>query len=256
MSNLLEDVHAFFAGGKKTSIFWHRVLGIQIMDENNAVRGWNLQNTRIVPNPGDVLVVDSQLILFTYYNTEDSEWMNHQANKPTWAEHVSMCKQNPEQSGLGWKIQASSDKTAGFSRRGRGSTRKSREELTVITCHHIMFIYTIIYCLSYLIIISKNIYPSHTPPCSLTIRPSYSCNCRNCRHLLRCQTLWVWLPAMKTMVALGAEAKATRKSFPTKTRGFPLMCFGGGFQKIQKKKTTKTNKHVGKKHNWHKTFRT
>ena len=87
------DFHPFFAGGKKTSIFWHRVSVIQIMDENSpkrlgvnlqknsAVRGWNLQNTRIVPNPGDVLVVDSQLILFTYYNTEDSEWMNHQINQ-------------------------------------------------------------------------------------------------------------------------------------------------------------------------------
>ena len=43
------------------------------LQKNNAVRGWNLQNTRIVPNRGDVLVVDSQLILFTYYNTQDAE---------------------------------------------------------------------------------------------------------------------------------------------------------------------------------------
>lgn len=84
MSNLLEDVHPFFWGRKKNLHFLAEVLGIQIMDENppkgwlnlqknNAVRGWNLQNTRIVPNPGDVLVVDSQLILFTYYNTQDAE---------------------------------------------------------------------------------------------------------------------------------------------------------------------------------------
>jgi len=41
MSNLLEDFHPFFAGGKKTSIFWHRVSGIQIMDENPP-KGWEL----------------------------------------------------------------------------------------------------------------------------------------------------------------------------------------------------------------------
>lgn len=58
------------------------------------------KNTRIVQNPGDVLVVGSKgfweriLILFTYYNTQDSEWMNQQANKPTSTEHVTMCKQN------------------------------------------------------------------------------------------------------------------------------------------------------------------
>ena len=167
--------------------------------------------------------------------------MNESSNKPTSAEHVSMCKQNPEQSGLGWKIQASSDKTAGFSRRGRGSTTKGREELTVITCHHIAIIlclYILLYIDYHILSLYLKIYISLThPPCSLTVRPSYSCICR----LLRCQTLWVWLPAMKTMVALAAEAESHRGEFPYQHAWVPIDVFWGvGFQEKNNKNQQQT----------------
>ena len=59
----------FFAGGKN-SIFctgfrvsksWMKTPQRLVESpKKHAVRGWNLQNTRIVPNPGDVLVVGSK----------------------------------------------------------------------------------------------------------------------------------------------------------------------------------------------------
>lgn len=117
MSKTSRDVKPFgvvirFLRVEKKTPFLAEVSGIQIMDENSRKVGWISKKTRSeavespehenCSKPGwcSIIVVGSKgfwewiLILFTYYNTEDSEWMNHQANKPTWAEHVTMCKQN------------------------------------------------------------------------------------------------------------------------------------------------------------------
>ena len=113
--------------------------------------------------------------------------------------------------------------------------------MTVITCHHIMFIYillrTYIYIAYHILSLYLKIYIPHRPPSSLTIRPSYSCNCR---HRLRCHALWVWLPAMKTMVAWEPRPRPPGRN-PTNMCGFPLMCFLG---EVPKEKTTSTTTNM------------
>lgn len=103
-----------------------------------------------------------------------------------------------------------------------------------------IYIYTItyIYCLSYLIIISKNTYPSH-PPCSLTkaqlqLKLPYLPSSTEVPRSLGLA------PSEENNGGLGAEAKATGRN-PTNMRGFPLMCFLG---EVPKEKATSTTTNM------------
>lgn len=100
MSKTSRDVKPFggfssvFCGRKKKPPFSGRGFGYPNHGWKLPPKGWELiskkttqwgggisRTRELFQNPGDVLVVDSQLILFTYYNTQDAEWMNHQINQ-------------------------------------------------------------------------------------------------------------------------------------------------------------------------------